>query len=142
MLKVHSVEQKTQSSIKAVKKILETSNKTRKVNYTAYYPKASNDLVSKREYMQSDEFLHDPHNVEMFRISGWLMQARDAVGENVKASASGLKQAINGFSVIATELKKNPKLNFAKTPSHKTSADMRLYNAKIRLHSVASSVEK
>jgi len=75
------------------------------------------EFLQKREYMQSDEFLKDPHNQKMFALSDMLMKLRDSIAENIKkfndANGDELIQGINGYTRIKRYLTKDNSLNFS-----------------------------
>ena len=78
------------------------------------------EFIEKRNYMQSDEFLTDPHNKKMFDLGEQLGVARDKIGEKIRVinerRGEKLAQAINGFTRLKSQLEAVPELNFNKVP--------------------------
>lgn len=91
---------KTQEAIQAVNKIKQaTKREVHDVNTNI--PKL---FAEKRNYMQSDEFLKDSHNVKMFGLIDELMKFRDEISKEIeeknKIAKDKIVQGINGFSRI------------------------------------------
>ncbi len=114
---------KTQEAIQAVNKIKQaTKREVHDVNTNI--PKL---FTEKRNYMQSDEFLKDSHNVKMFGLIDELMKFRDEISKEIeeknKIAKDKIVQGINGFSRIKKYLDINPKMNFSNIQTFHSSAE-------------------
>ena len=85
-----------------------------RINYPSFEIPAV--LKEKAVYMQSPEFLNDPHNKKMFELGEQLGQIRDEIADEVRhRNQSGKEevvQGINGFARIKKYLERNFKMNF------------------------------
>ena len=114
---------KTQGAIDAINKIKQlTKREVHDVNTSV--PKL---FVEKREYMQSDEFLKDSHNENMFYFIDKLMVLRDKIAQEIeeknKTAKDKIVQGINGFSRIKKYLDMNPEMNFSDTPTFQSPVE-------------------
>ena len=75
------------------------------------------ELKTKKVYMQSPQFLNDPHNVKMFGMFDKLMELKDKIAAEIvernKSSKDELVQGANGYSRIKKYLDINPKMNYS-----------------------------
>ena len=114
---------KTPQAISVVNKI-KSSIKKDGLGLSFDIPK---EFVEKRNYMQSDEFLKDEHNVKMFEYGQELGKLREKIAENIaehnKTSKEELVQGINGFARIKKYLDKNFKMNFSEIQTFHTSTE-------------------
>ena len=136
MLKVQRADH-TRNSVIAVQRILDMTKK-RTITYKDVVSNPSKELLSKKEYMQSDEFLKDPHNIKMFDIIDKLMMIRDKIASQIavsnKANEEELVQGINGFARVKKDLLADNKLNFDNYPSFIDSADAEY--AEVKMHQI------
>lgn len=134
MLKVQRADH-TRKSVVAVQKILNMT-KRRTITLRDVVSNPSKDLLSKKVYMQSDEFWKDPHNVKMFNLAEKLMKMRDKIASQItesnKSNEEKLEQGINGFARIKRALLANNELNFNNFPSFVDSAEAEYAVLKMR----------
>ena len=118
---------KTVQSQAAVNKILKTRSKSFDYGVSFNVPK---EFIEKRNYMQSDEFIKDAHNVMMLNMADDLMEFRNGIKQEISEMNVTLKgkltQGINGFARMKADLDKNYSLNFDDEPSINTEPN-RLY---------------
>ena len=112
---------KTLQSISAVNRIKNLVRKEPNKNWVDV-PK---EFVEKRNYMQSDEFLKDEHNIKMFDFGEKLGELREKIKQeiidsNQFAKKEELTQGINGFARIKKYLDQNNKMNFSDVQSFHT----------------------
>ena len=115
---------KTVETKSAVNRIKNMTNHRFDLGVSLSVPK---EFIEKRNYMQSDEFLKDEHNLKMFDYTDAMMSARDKIAAEIKEAnkhiSEKLVQAINGFKRNVKDIEKNPELHFDETPSYETMAD-------------------
>ena len=99
----------------------------------------SAESKAKKIYMQSDEFLHDPHNEQMFTLFDVLICLRDKITKNIQEMNTSTKdvvvQGINGFARKKSELDANPQLNYAEYQTFFSPTDnlySKIKNVKIK----------
>lgn len=91
MLKVQRADH-TRNSVVAVRRILNMT-KREVITLKDIVSNPSEELLSKKEYMQTDEFLKDSHNVKMFNLIDKLMYFRDKfLGKNVKENSDFVEE--------------------------------------------------
>lgn len=109
---------KTADSDAAVNSIKKTITKKFDYGVSLEVPK---ELIKKREYMMSDEFLKDHHNIRMFSLIDELMEYRDEISKDVAYMNMVLKgkitQSINGLLRLKAHLDANFSLNFDNEPN-------------------------
>lgn len=134
---------KTADSISAFNRI-KSATKREVHDVSLDIPKVFRD---KKQYMQSDEFLNDPHNRKMFALGDSLIESREQIASEIqeynKNSKSKLAQAINGYARIKSFLQSNVKLNFWKEPTHfnylTRTSENKYYFTKLKMHNVSRS---
>lgn len=119
---------------------------TKKCVYNCAAPAVSAELKLKKQYMQSDEFIKDTHNQEMFSLIDSMMAIRDKIAESIKQiNASSpkdeLAQGTNGFARIKKYLEQNTKLNSAEYAGM-TSYDNAYKLARTKVHNKSREVLK
>lgn len=104
---------KTAESQHAVNAVMKTISK--KFEYGVSI-KTPDEFIAKRTYMQSDEFINDPHNKHMFNIINELMEYRDGIAKEISSINEALRdklvQAINGYARFEKDLNNDYSLNF------------------------------
>lgn len=104
----------TESAVERIK--IMTKKEVKKVNY-----KIPQIFSEKKQYMQSDAFLKDPHNEKMLELGDEIFECRYQIGEEItkmnKFTNNKFVQAINGFTRLKKEIDKNNMLHFEETPS-------------------------
>ena len=104
---------KTAESQHAVNAVMKTISK--KFDYGISF-KTPDEFIAKRTYMQSDEFINDPHNKHMLSIINKLMEYRDGIAKEIRSINEVLRdklvQAINGYARFKKDLNNDYSLNF------------------------------
>lgn len=104
-------------------------------------------FIEKRQYMQSDEFINDPHNKKMFELGEELAKTRELIGKNIKTFngiyGKVLAQGINGFARMKKYLDANYGMNFSDWPTFETPAEKKYYHIKaIEIKSLVRKAKK
>lgn len=111
----------------------------------------SKELLEKRTYMQSDEFLNDSHNVEMFKYGDQLFELRNRIKDKIsefnknnpheKPYDAERVQGINGFTRIKKYLDINKPMNFSEYQSFYTSEDCAYSMLRTRIKNTARATK-
>ena len=84
----------TRAAVVAVQWIKQHTNKEIHT-FKDIIPQASKELLDKKTYMQSDEFLKDTHNAEMFDLTNKLGQGKDSeILERIASLCKNVKDSI------------------------------------------------
>ena len=110
----------TINSLKAVSRV-ESAVRKEGLNLSFDIPR---EFIEKRNYMCSEEFLNDTHNVKMFGLIDKLVELRDKISSGIvernKTSKDEIVQGINGFSRVKKYLNLNYKMNFSENQTFHT----------------------
>lgn len=116
---------KTAESQLAVNNVIKTISK--KFDYGVSF-KTPNIFIEKRNYMQSDEFINDPHNVQILSIIDGFIKYRENIAKDIQHINEAVRdkfvQAINGYARLKDDIDKDYSLNFNTKETLQTPAQI------------------